>query len=89
MQMNTNPELRTSWPAWADFLQRRGLTGFTSWLLEAAGPFTILGAQALHFGEPFLRPAIPEDQLKALSYLLEENSEGQAFVTYLRERGTA
>lgn len=89
MRMNTNPEIRSSWPAWADFLQRRGLTGFASWLLEAAGPFKILGAQVINFGAPFLRSALPDDQLKALSFMLEDGNEGQAFATYLRERGTA
>jgi len=89
MRMNTIPELRSSWPAWADFLQQRGLIGLATWMIEAAGPFSILGAQALHFGTPFLRSAIPEDQLKTLSCLLEEGDEGQAFISYLRERGTA
>jgi len=89
MRLNTNHEMRTTWPAWADFLQQRGLMGFASWLIEAAGPFTIIGAQALHFGAPFLRPAVSEVQLNAMSFLLEDRQEGQAFVTYLRERGTA
>jgi hypothetical protein len=57
--------------------------------LEAAGPFTILGAQALYFGEPFLRPAITSHQIQELAHMLESGDEGQAFVTYLREKGTA
>jgi hypothetical protein len=89
MHIHTNPEMRSSWPAWADFLRQRGLEGLVAWLLEAAGPLTILGAQALHFGEPFLRPAIPVNQLEELAHLLEETDEGQAFVSYLREKGTA
>jgi hypothetical protein len=89
MQLNTKHEMRSSWPAWADFLQQRGLMGFASWLIEAASPLTILGAQAFHFGAPFLRPVVPEDQLNAMSFLLEDRDEGQAFVNFLRERGTA
>lgn len=89
MQIHTTPEMRSSWPAWAGFLRQRGLVGFAAWLLEAAGPLTILGAQALIFGEPFLRPAIPRDQIQELAYMLERNDEGQAFVSYLREKGTA
>lgn len=89
MQKLNTPELRSSWPAWAGFLRQRGLVGFAAWLLEAAGPLTILGAQALHFGEPFLRPVLPGDQIQDLAHLLEETEEGQAFVSYLREKGTA
>jgi hypothetical protein len=89
MQLHTTSEMRSSWPAWAGFLRQRGLVGFTAWFLEAAGPLTILGAQALHFGEPFLRPAIPGIKIQELAYLLEETDEGQAFVSYLREKGTA
>jgi hypothetical protein len=89
MKMNTDPEMRSSWPAWVDFLHQRGLEGLAAWFLEAAGPLSILGAQALHFGEPFLSPAIPGKQLEALACLLEDTDEGQAFVSYLREKGTA
>ena len=88
MQMNTDPEMRSSWPAWADFLHQRGLEDLAAWFLEAAGPLTILGAQALHFGAPFLRPALPAKQLEALAHLLEETDEGQAFVAYIREKST-
>lgn len=88
MQNQTTFEMRSSWPAWAGFLRRLGLVGFATWFLEAAGPFTILGAQALHFGEPFLRPAFSGDQIQELTNLLEESEEGQAFVSYLREKGT-
>jgi hypothetical protein len=89
MHIESNPEMRSSWPAWADFLHRRGLESFAAWVLEAAGPFTILGAQILRFGTPFLRPALPDDQIDALANLLEENEEGLAFVHFLREKRTA
>lgn len=89
MRINAKPDMRSSWPEWADFLQRHALTGFASWLLEAAAPVTLLGAQLVNFGAPFLRSTLPEEQLNALSYLLEDGNEGKAFVTFLRERGTA
>jgi len=88
MQIKTNPEMRSSWPVWADFLRQRGLIGIAAWILEAAGPLTILGAQALHFGEPFLRPALPGRQIQELAKVLEESDEGRAFISYLREKGT-
>lgn len=89
MQKYITPEMRSSWPEWESFLRQRGLVGLATWFLEAAGPFTILGAQALYFGEPFLRPAIPGVQIQELAHLLEESDEGHAFVSYLREKGTA
>ncbi len=88
MQIETTPETRSSWSAWAKFLRQRGIDGLAAWLLEAAGPLTILGAQALHFGEPFLRPALPGGQIQELANLLEETDEGLAFIAYLREKGT-
>jgi len=89
MQKHTTSEMRSSWPVWVGFLRQHGLVGFAAWFLEATGPLTILGAQALHFGEPFLRPAIPGGQIQELAHLLEESDEGQAFISYLREKGTA
>jgi hypothetical protein len=88
MQKLTNHEMHTSWPAWADFLHHRRLEGLVAWFLEAAGPFTILGAQAIHFSRSFLTPMIPINQLDELAHLLEDDDEGQAFVTFLREKGT-
>jgi len=89
MQIHTTTEMRSSWPAWAGFLRQRGLVGFAAWFLEAAGPLTILGAQALYLGEPFLRPVISGDKIQEMAHLLQESDEGQAFVSYLREKGTA
>ena len=45
---------RAFWPAWADRLQTWKLDAFAAWLLEAGGPYTLLGAQALYFARPFL-----------------------------------
>ena len=89
MKMQATSNMRSSWPEWEGFLRRLGLDGFVAWFLEAVGPFTILGAQALHFGEPFLRPAFSGVQIQELANLLEESEEGQAFVSYLREKNTA
>ena len=43
----------------------------------------MLGAQALYLGQPFLRG----DKFNALAHMLEEDSETQAFVRYLRGEG--
>jgi hypothetical protein len=85
MQTESLHNVRSAWPGWAEFLHRRGLEGVAAWALEAAGPLTMLGAQALHLGGPLLRPALTDAQRDALAGLLEDRNEAQAFVAFLRE----
>ena len=49
-------------------------------MLDAASPLAVIGAQALYLGQPF----IGGEKLNALAHMLEEESETQAFVRYLR-----
>ncbi len=86
MQTNSPIEARSTWPAWSEFLRSRGLEGLAAWVLEAAGPLTVLGAQALYLGSPLLRPMLPEDQVEALAGLLEDPEETHAFTSFLREK---
>ena len=76
---------RAYWPAWAERLQHWKLTAFAAWLLEAGGPFNLLGSQALYIARPFLGG----DQIEALAHILEEDTEVLAFANYLREEGSA
>ena len=76
---------RAYWPAWAERLQHWNLSAFAAWLLEAGGPFTLLGSQALYFTHPFLG----SEQIEALAHVLEEEDEVQAFANYLREEASA
>jgi hypothetical protein len=85
MQTDTLPDTRSAWPGWAEFLRHRGLEGMAAWALEAAGPLTVLGAQALHLGGPLFRPALTDIQCDALANLLEDRDEAQAFAAFLRE----
>jgi hypothetical protein len=85
MQMDAVSEARASWPGWAEFLHRFGLENLTAWVIEAAGPLTVLGAQALYLGGPLLRPALSSGFVEALAGLLEDHTEAQAFAAYLRE----
>ena len=71
---------RAEWSKWAESLRRLKLDGFAAWLLEAGGPLTILGAQAVYFSQPF----IGGGKLDPLAHLLEEDEESQAFARYLR-----
>ena len=85
MQMEPVSEARAVWPGWADFLRRHGLENLVAWALEAAGPLTVLGAQALYIGGPLLRPAWSDMQRDALASLLEDRDEALAFTAFLRE----
>jgi len=72
---------RAYWTQWTDHLRRLGMTGLAAWLLEAGGPFTLLGAQALYFGQPFLGG----EQARALAQMLEDDEQAMAFAAFLRE----
>lgn len=89
MQMDAVSEARASWPGWADFLRHRRLESLAAWALEAAGPLTVLGAQALYLGGPLLRPALSNRFIEALAGLLEDHNEAQAFAAFLREEKPA
>jgi hypothetical protein len=71
---------RSEWSKWAESLRRLKLDGFAAWLLDAGGPFTILGAQAVYFSQPF----VGGKKLDSLARMLEEDEESQAFASYLR-----
>jgi len=75
---------RAYWPAWAESLHHWKLSAFAAWLLEAGGPLTLLGSQALYFAQPFLGG----DQVQAVAQILEEEDEVLAFANYLREETT-
>ena len=71
---------RSEWLKWAESLRRLKLDGFAAWLLDAGGPLTLLGAQAVYLSQPF----IGGKKLDSLAHLLEEEQESQAFARYLR-----
>ena len=71
---------QTAWPQWAESLRRLKLDGFVAWFLEAGGPLTVLGAQAVYMSQPFLGGK----QWNAFAHMLEEEEETRAFTRYLR-----
>jgi hypothetical protein len=71
---------RSEWSKWAESLRRLKLDGFAAWLIEAGGPLTVLGAQAVYMSQPF----IGGNKLNSLAQMLEEDEETQAFARYLR-----
>ena len=80
--METNRQI---WQVWAQSLHRWGMRDFVASFLEAAGPLTLLGAQAMYFGQPFLDGLDRQGHMKALASMLEDTKETDAFVKFLRE----
>lgn len=80
--MDTNRQI---WQIWAQSLHRWGLQEFVASFLEAAGPLTLLGAQAVYLGQPFFQGIDRQGHLEALADMLENTTETKAFVTLLRE----
>jgi hypothetical protein len=75
---------RSLWPGWLDSLRQKGLNRWVAWFLDAAGPFNLLGAQLIYVASPiFFRDAV---RAQAFASLLEDESETQAFVAFLREQ---
>lgn len=72
---------RDYWSAWAERLQTWKLDAIAAWLLEAGGPLTVLGAQALYFTRPFFN----SPQVQILAKMLEEDDEARSFADYLRQ----
>jgi hypothetical protein len=73
------------WRSWASFLQHWGMERWVASALEAIGPLSVLGAQAVYLGSPLLKFALPANQLDALARMLEDKGHVQAFASYLRE----
>jgi len=77
------------WRSWASFLQHWGVERWAASVLEAAGPLSVLGAQAVYLGSPLFKNVLPATQLDALARMLEDTGHTQAFVSYLREASSA
>jgi hypothetical protein len=78
-----------TWQLWAKTLQQWGIAGWAAALLEAAGPFSLVAAQAVYLGQPFLKYTISGDRLQALAHILEDPHQTQVFTRILRERSSA
>jgi hypothetical protein len=68
-----------------DWLQKAGLAEITAVMLEAAGPLTILGAQAIFMFEPLV--SSPGSRLRELAHALEDKDQVGHLVQRLREQG--
>jgi len=82
-------ENRKWWGSWARFLQRFEMERPAAYLLEAAGPLTILLAQAMILGQPFLSDPLKRERWAALAEMLENPAEAKAFASFLKEEQTS
>lgn len=82
VSMVTNQHM---WRSWAERLRRWGLSDWAASFLEASGPMTWFGAQAVYIGQPVLRMVFSDANLIALAGLLENPEQVQAFSKFLRE----
>jgi L-rhamnose mutarotase len=78
-------EDRSHWPSWASVLKKNGVKDLTILLLEGAGPFRILLAQAMYAGLPFFSQSNHLQSWKAFADLLDDPQESKSFVSFLRE----
>lgn len=78
-------ENESIWQTWAENLHRWHLHSFAIWLFDSSSPVHLVGAQFVYIGQPLLETFIPNGQLKVLTSILEQPTEAQAFVHYLRE----
>jgi len=76
------------WETWAHFLQRFKLDRAAALFLDAAGPFKILLAQTIYFGQPLLAMAISDEECSAIAELLENTAESRSFIDFLLGEGT-
>ena len=73
------------WQIWADNLNRWGFKDLAVTTLEALGPLSLLGAQLLYIGQPFIDSFFPKGYLEALANLFENPQEKQEFIAFLRQ----
>jgi len=73
------------WSDWARNLQRWGLRRPAAFLLESAGPLTVLLSQTIYLAQPFMRSGLQEEEWEALAALLENEQESRDFADFLRK----
>jgi hypothetical protein len=73
------------WRIWANRLHQWGLANWTASFLEAAGPITLIAAQALYVVQPLAYRALPEQHWQALTEMLEDTVKVRSFAALLRE----
>ncbi len=79
------PDQQTMMQSWASRLQQWRVHQLVAALLEASGPFKLVGAQLVYLGQPVLSGLVADEQLETLAEMLEEPDQTKDFIRYLRE----
>ncbi|MCB2178717.1 hypothetical protein KQH61_04820 [bacterium] len=82
---NLHPEQQQILKSWAGRLQQWRVHQVAATLLEASRPLNTVGAQLVYITQPILSSLVPQEKIITLAELLEEPSNTQAFIRYLRE----
>jgi len=85
MMQNNQQDKEQIWRQWASRLHGWGMQNLAAVLLESLGPLTVLGAQLVYFGQPFVQPFIRGERVTMLAQMLEEPAQTHQFVSILRE----
>ncbi len=78
-------EDQKNWVAWARTLQNWGIKETVASLLDSAGSLGMLAAQFLYLSQPLLSGTISPGSLHAFAQILENPTDREAFVSFLRE----
>jgi hypothetical protein len=78
-------EDQQNWVAWARTLQQWGMREAVASVLDSVGSFGMLIAQVLYLSQPLLSGTISSHSLHAFARVLENPSQRQEFVSFLRE----
>jgi hypothetical protein len=77
-------QMPENWEKWASALGKWGLQSLAAWLLEAARPLHLVGAQLVYLSQPALSLFLPQARLAEVARLLEEPEQAAGFIEFLR-----
>jgi len=80
--VNTDQQI---WHVWAGNLQRWGLKGWATTVIETTGPLNVVGAQILYLIQPWIRHSNINEHLEAFIRILEDKGHAREFLDYLEE----
>lgn len=83
--LKLQPDQQEIMQGWASRLQQWRMHQFAAALLEASGPLKLVGAQLVYLGQPVLGGFVDNEQLDMLAKMLEEPTQTETFIRYLRE----
>jgi hypothetical protein len=81
-------ENQPTWMLWRSTLQRLGINEIVALLLEGTGSMSVLIAQVVYLSQPLLSGMISSHTLSAFAQVIENPTDRQKLISYLREAPT-